>query len=197
MTGSDDEKTDPGRRLWQKDDRAKISIMQVFRSAYFEHDARKGRSQTPEGEVEITRRSRQRRDGISETHLRAHLEADLNALLNTIRLDAAQPLDDAPHIKRSILNYGFRDLSSVSASELNTPQMINSIRQSLIDYEPRLLPDTIEVRILDYENNASQRLLIAISAEMIGDPIDLRLDFDAEVDLGAGKLRMSKLRVKT
>jgi type VI secretion system protein ImpF len=30
----------------------------------------------------------------------------------------------------------------------------------------------------------------------MGDPVDIPMDFDAEVDLGAGKLRMSKLRVQ-
>jgi type VI secretion system protein ImpF len=39
-------------------------------------------------------------------------------------------------------------------------------------------------------------MAITVSAEMIGDPVDVPLDFDAEVDLGAGKLHMSKLRVQ-
>jgi type VI secretion system protein ImpF len=194
-----DEKTPASaRRQWRSEDRAKVSIMQVFRASFHEHDARRARGRTAEGDSEITQRSRQRRDGVSEDLLRAHLEADLNALLNTIRLDAAVSLDDAPHVARSILNYGFRDLSSVSASELAHPRIVESIRQSLLDHEPRLVPGTLEIRIRNGSgmNDKDQRLSIVVQAELMGDPVDIPLDFDADVDLGAGKMKMSKLRVR-
>lgn len=187
----------PGQRAWRRGERSKLSILQVFRTAYEDRDARHAAATAPGQDPQITPRSKQRREGVSETQLRAHLEADLNALLNTIRLDAAEPLDDAPHVARSILNYGFRDLSSVAASELNTPGVINSIRQSLIDHEPRLVAESIEVRITERQDAKDQRLSLTISADLMGDPVDIPLDFDAEVDLGAGKLRMSKLRVQT
>ena len=185
-------------RQWRNEDRAKVSIMQVFRASYHEHDARRARARNDDGDTEITQRSRQRRDGVSEDQLRAHLEADLNALLNTIRLDAAVPLDDVPHVQRSILNYGFRDLSSVSASELAHPRIVDSIRQSLLDHEPRLVPGTLEIKIRNGSgmDDRNQRLSIMVQAELMGDPVDVPLDFDADVDLGAGKLRMSKLRVR-
>ncbi len=184
----------PTSRLWRREDRAMISVMEVFRSSHEAHDFRK--TDVSMNEQEGTTRARQRREGISETQLRLHLEADLNALLNTIRLGAAIPLDDVPHVQRSILNYGFRDLSSVSASELNTPQVVNSIRQSLIDHEPRLVKDSIEVEIQDRQGDTAQRLSIRVTAELIGDPVDIPVNFDAEVDLGAGKLNMSKLQVQ-
>lgn len=186
------------RRHWRNEDRAKVSIMQVFRASFHDHDARRARTRTEDGDVQITGRSRVRREGVSEDQLRLHLEADLNALLNTIRLDAAVPLDDVPHVQRSILNYGFRDLSSVSAAELAHPRIVDSIRQSLLDHEPRLVPGTLEIKIRNGSgvDDRHQRLSIMVQAELMGDPVDVPLDFDADVDLGAGKLRMSKLRVR-
>ena len=196
MNTSRGKSSQTGDRLWRKGDRAKVSIMQVFRESHFEHDARKVNVATASGEVQVSKRSQQRRDGVSETQLRAHLEADLNALLNTIQLGSTIDLDDVPHMRKSILNYGFRDLSGISVAEINTPRMIETIRQSLIDFEPRLLRESIDVRVMHAEGNSKQRLSISVAAELMGDPVDIPLDFDAEVDMGAGKLKMSKLRVQ-
>lgn len=196
MTTGDDTAAGPARRRWRDGERAKVSIMQIFRSSHHDNDARRATARDAGGETKISSRSRQRREGMSETQLRAHLQADLAALLNTIRLDAVVPLDDAPHVARSIVNYGFRDLSGIGASELNTPQVVESIRQSLIDHEPRMVPGSIEVKVVSAEGGTNQRLSIMVSAELMGDPVDIPLDFDAEVDLGAGKLKMSKLRVQ-
>jgi type VI secretion system protein ImpF len=185
-----------GSRMWRKGERAKVSIMQVFRSAYQEHDARKANPGSKSGEVEISRRAQQRREGASEDQLRAHLETDLNALLNTIQLEAAVSLEDAPHVRRSIANYGFQDLSGLSLRDIKERQMIETIRQSLLTYEPRLTPHSIDVQVTEIENNKRQRLAIKVSADLSGDPVDIPLDFDAEVDASAGKLRMSKLRMQ-
>jgi type VI secretion system protein ImpF len=196
MAEKEKDKGPSGQRLWRKGDRAKISVMQVFRESYFEHDARKANASSGSGEVQISKRSQQRREGVSETQLRAHLEADLNALLNTIQLGSTVDLEDTPHVSQSIVNYGFRDLSGISLAEINTSKMIDTIRQSLLDYEPRLVGESVEVTVTGSEGDTRQRLSISVSAELMGDPVDIPLDFDAEVDLGAGKLRMSKLRVQ-
>ena len=187
----------PSRRSWRGTDRAKISIMQVFRSAHFEHDARKARERRTDGESEVTERSKQRRDGVSEDTLRAHLQADLGALLNTIRLDATVSLEDTPHVARSVANYGFQDLGAVTEADLNRRGLVDSIRQSLLDHEPRLIRDSVEVTLTTRENDARQRLMVSVSAELMGDPVDVPVDFAAEIDMGAGKLRMTDLQVQS
>ena len=189
------DKSGSGQRLWRKGEKAKVSIFQTFRSAFEAGDAQRAHPVSG-GESEISQRSRQRREGVSETTLRAHLEADLNALLNTIHLGSCVDLDDVPHVQASIVNFGFRDLSSVSLAEMNTPGLKATIRRSLINHEPRLIPESIDVEVTQAEGDNRQRLSIAVSAELMGDPVDIPLDFDAEVDMAAGKLKMSKLRVQ-
>lgn len=183
-------------RNWKRGDRSKISIMHVFRAAYFEHDAKKAQEKSEDGSAQISRRSKQRRHGVNEDTLKAHLQADLNALLNTIRLDAVVDLEDAPYVARSVANYGFRDLSSLTLKELSTASVTNSIRQSLLDHEPRLIPETVQVSLDKSGESTNQRLALSISAELMGDPVDIPIDFSAEVDLGAGKMKMSDLRLK-
>ncbi|ARC90731.1 type VI secretion system baseplate subunit TssE [Rhodovulum sp. MB263] len=192
------QETGPGaREAWRDRDRAKISIFQIFRSAHEEHDARRANRPAENGETEVSARSKPRREGVSASILRAHLQADLDALLNTIRLDAATDLSDAPHVANSILNYGFRDLSSVSPAEFHSPAIVESIRESLLRHEPRFLPGTLEVRVVDANGDSGQRLSVTVEGELTGDPVDLSVGFDAEVDLGAGKMDMSDLRMRS
>lgn len=186
------------RRAFRTGDRSKVSIIHIFRSAHYAKDAKRASGKTEDGDAEITQRSKQRREGMSEDMLKLHLQIDLNALLNTIRLEAAVPLDDAPYVARSVANYGFRDLSEVSPSDVRSPRFVESIRQSLLDHEPRLVPESVEVRVAETgEDDNRQRLALSVSAELMGDPVDIPIDFDAEVDLSAGKLKMSNLRVQS
>lgn len=195
MNTSRTKKDQADGRLWRKGERAKVSILQVFREAHLAKDARKG-AFSKDGEAEVSKRAQKRRHGVSEAQLRLHLEADLAALLNTIQLGSSVALDDAPYVKQSIVNYGFRDMSGISLAEIKTPAMARAIKQSLLDHEPRLVPASIEVEVKQAEGDNRQRLAIQVTAELMGDPVDIPLDFDAEVDVGAGKLKMSKLRVQ-
>ncbi|MFT6452473.1 MAG: type VI secretion system protein ImpF [Halocynthiibacter sp.] len=174
-----------------------VSIMHVFRSAAESGDARDGKTNYQGGDRELTARSKERREGTDEGTLKSHLSADLGNLMNTIRLDAAVSLSDAPFVERSIVNFGFRDMSSVSASAMTNQNIIQSIRESLINYEPRLIAETIEITINKSDAINTQRLTFDISAEMVASPVDVPLDFVAEVDLGAGKIQMTRLKVQT
>jgi type VI secretion system protein ImpF len=184
-------------RLMRKGDRSRVSLLQIFRAAHQDRDARVDIVSDKSGEATISRRSKIRRDGVDETTLKAHVQADLGALMNTIQLGAAIDLSDAPHVERSVLNYGFRDLSDVTARELNSTAVVASIRQSLLNHEPRIVPETLEVRVADGSGTTHHRLEISVTAELMADPVDIPIDFDAEVDLGAGKLRMRALRVSS
>lgn len=195
MQSAHPDKQSNKRRLWRKGERAKVSILQAFRSAFDEGRAKPTSSdQSPATTSEP--RSLPKRDALNEATLREHLQADLNALLDTIELGSAVPLDDLPHVRSSIINYGFRDLSNLSVTDIGKPQIKQAIRQSLINHEPRLVQQSIEVDVREPDDDNGQRASISVSAELMGDPIDIPLDFDAEIDMAAGKLKMSKLRIQ-
>lgn len=181
------------RRIWRKEERVKVSILHVFRAAAEERRRLKPSEHRDEEERLLALKQRQ---AMNENQLRAHLQTELAALLNTIRLDAVVGLDDTPHVARSIVNYGFRDFSGMGASELDSPKIIESIRQSLVDHEPRLVPSSIDVRVVRPDAQTNSRLRVSVEAEIMGDPVDIPLDFSAEVDLGAGRLSMSRLKVQ-
>ena len=193
MTQPQDDTTQSGRRSWRKSERSKVSILQVFRAAHRDKTSRKvgpagaGTNDPKDPDRHLVAQH----VAVTEQELRGQLLADLNSLLNTTNLDAAQSLGEVPNVARSIANFGFRDLSGVAVADLNRPQITASIRRSLLDHEPRLIPDSLEVRIEEFGDGTYQKLVVAVTGEFIGDPVDLPLEFRAEVDFGAGKLTMS------
>ena len=173
-----------------------VSLLHIFRTAAESGDARQDRQVYQDGDRQLTLRSQQARATADEGTLRRHLSIDLANLMNTIRLDAVIDLSDASYVERSVVNYGFRDMSSLTQSQETTSKIVESIRHTLTMYEPRLIPETIEIVLSEGGEQSDQRLSFEVTAEMIADPVDIPLDFVAEVDLGAGKMKMTQLRVQ-
>lgn len=178
-------------------DRRQVSLMHVFRAARASNDARVAKADYQDGAREMTARSQERRTGTDEATLRAHLSADLASLMNTINLDAVVPLDDVPYVAKSVINFGFGDMSEMSNSIHASQQIAQLIRDTLIEHEPRLIAETIDIQLNRDVQDSTQRLSFDVSAEMVATPVDVPLDFVAEVDMGAGKIQMTRLRVQT
>lgn len=170
-----------------------MSMMQIFRASARAGDARDAApsERRVDDDRMISVRRRQSRDGSDPISMQADLAADIASLMNTIRLDAQIDLSDTPLVERSVVNYGFRDMSSLTRSQETTARIAASIRETLIRHEPRLIAETLEVRISERNQMSDQRIFFDITAEMRASPADLPMDFVAEVDLGAGKLRMT------
>ena len=178
-------------------DRHQLSLMHVFRAAHARRDSRKIEKNMKDGSRELTERSRERRGGTDEETLRKHLNYDMASLMNTVNLDATVSLEDHPYVARSIINFGFNDLSRMSDSNKDAETVAALIKSTLINYEPRLIEDTLEVTLAKEQSEASQRMTFDISAEMAASPADIPMNFVAEIDEGAGKMQMTKLRVTT
>jgi type VI secretion system protein ImpF len=178
-------------------DRKQVSLMHVFRSAVERGDSRDGSSTYRDGDREVTQRSKERREGTDEETLRRHLSNDMASLMNTIALDAIIDLDDCPYVRKSIINFGFSDLSTMSNSQFASSEIAKLIRDTLTRHEPRLIAGTIDISVNADAQSVSQRLTFDISAEMVATPVDVPLSFMAEVDMGAGKMQMTRLKVQT
>ncbi len=178
-------------------DRHQLSLMHVFRAAHADRDAAKEEHSLIDGDRELTQRSKERRAGTDEETLRQHLSRDMASLMNTVNLDATVPLDDHPYLRKSVANFGFGDLSQLAGTVDGPAQIAALIRKTLLAFEPRLIADTLEVTASEDNDAAGARLTFDISAEMAASPVDIPLNFVAEVDNGAGKIQMTKLRVQT
>lgn len=170
-----------------------IPILYAFREAFRARDARKARVEYRDGERVLSDRGRTRRRGADETTLKRNLGIDLLQLANTINLAAKIDLSDLPYVRRSILNFGVPDLSALSDADARLKKLPALLREALLNHEPRLVDDTIKVVLNKKYDNVEQKLRFDIAAEMACRPVDIPLEFVAEIDVGSGKLSFSNI----
>lgn len=171
-----------------------VSLMNVFRQAVQQHDAKSQKDTFSEdGGRVLTARTVERRDGASQETLKSHLAQDLASLMGTINLEAVQSLEGLDHVRNSILNYGLQDMSGLSIDNFRTAKVIKDMRVSLLANEPRLIEETLDIKFRRNSADAQQRIAFDIKAEMSARPMDVPMEFVAEIDAGAGKVQMTDM----
>lgn len=132
------------------------------------------------------------RSVISLKQLREAVSRDLAFLLNTVNLSSVHNLDEYPEVKHSVLNYGTPDLSGQTASNIEIYQLERLLRQAIIDFEPRLLKNTVKVKLRMSESHMDHNALsFDIEGEMWAQPVPLHLYMKTEVDLDIGSIRVT------
>lgn len=176
------------------DSRRSMSLLHVFRDSARHRDARDAARRYTDGDRDLTLVSQKRRESASEESLKANLALDLASLMNTIRLDVCEDLDDVPRVRNSIVNFGLQDMDTLWRMNRTPASLAMAIREALVRNEPRLRAESIEVRLEESDPTVDQRLTFEIVAEMISDPSDIPLQFYAEVDPAAGKIQMKRMQ---
>lgn len=172
-----------------------ISLMNVFRNAARERDARKAAEEVTEDGRRLSVRSMERREGASQATLREHLAQDLSGLMGTISLDSALDLTDFPWVQKSVLNYGMTDLTRMTTDDVRRNRLAADLKATLLAHEPRLVPESLSVK-LRREAGRNHHVAFDVTAEMAAKPVDVPLEFVAEIDTGAGKVALSNLTVR-
>ncbi|MFA5081643.1 MAG: type VI secretion system baseplate subunit TssE [Hydrogenophilaceae bacterium] len=123
----------------------------------------------------------------SVTRLRESVLRDLNWLFNATQHEDVE-LESFPQARRSVINYGIPALSGRPASALNIQEVEQMLQRSIIDFEPRLLPDTVRVKAEADEAGLAKHNLISfrIEAQMWAQPYPLDLLLRTEVDMESG-----------
>lgn len=171
-----------------------VSLMNVFRQAALQRDAKSQKDVVADdGGRVLSARTVERRDGASQQTLKSHLAQDLASLMGTINLESVQNLTGFDHVRNSILNYGLQDMSSFSTDNFRSAKVIKDMRVSLLANEPRLIEETLVIKFRDNSADAQQRIGFDIKAEMSARPMDVPMEFVAEIDAGAGKVSMTDL----
>ena len=113
---------------------------------------------------------------------------DLQWLLNTTNLDASIDFSGHPDARRSVLNFGLAALSGRFASDVDTAQLEAAIRQAIVEFEPRLLPHTVEVSVVAAERTLDMHnvLGVTIRGELWSIPYPLEILLRSDIDLETG-----------
>ena len=132
---------------------------------------------------------------MTKNRLRQAVLRDLAWLFNATRLDSTQDLSGLANVRRSVINFGLPALAGRAASSMDVPALERAIRQAILDFEPRILANTLQVtallepRSLDHHNVIG----VEIHCELWAQPVPLELLVRTEIDLETGKVQISDL----
>lgn len=132
---------------------------------------------------------------LSKSRLRQAVLRDLAWLFNAVKLDVTDELARLPHVRRSVVNFGLAALSGNTASTLDAIDLTNAIKQAILDFEPRILPATLQVRTvvdpgqLDHHNIIG----VEIHGQLWAQPVPLELLVRTDIDLETGRVEIADL----
>ncbi len=128
---------------------------------------------------------------LSIRRLRESVRRDLAWLFNTTHLAAVQDLGPYPEAAASTLNYGIPELSGHTVSSMPVIELERQVRQAILTYEPRILPNTLQVKlVVDTEEMSHQALAFEISGDLWAQPVPEQLYLKTEIDMELGDVRV-------
>ncbi len=115
---------------------------------------------------------------------------DLQWLLNATNLDASIDFSGHPDAQRSVVNFGLAALSGRLASNVDTVQLEATIRQAIVQFEPRILPQSLEVKVAASEKSLDMHnvLAVTIRGELWAIPYPLEILLRSDIDLETGQV---------
>ena len=128
---------------------------------------------------------------MNKSRLRQAVLRDLAWLFNATRIESEVDFSTAPLARRSVLNYGLPCLSGGLASSVDVTDLERAVRQSILDFEPRILPHTLQVRALSSVDEVEHNIIgIEIRGQLWAQPLATELLLHTEIDLETGKVKI-------
>jgi type VI secretion system protein ImpF len=124
---------------------------------------------------------------MSLRQLRQSVLRDMAWLMNATHLEAGEDLSAWPAIRRSTLNYGIPALAGNCASAVDARSLQRNIREAILEFEPRLLPDTVNVQAVIADGAGQNVLSFQIQAQLWAQPAPIELLLRTDIDLESGK----------
>ena len=141
-------------------------------------------------------REAQERRVMSKRQLRHAVLRDLAWLVNTTRAESGLDLSRAPHVRRSVVNFGLPALSGQSATSIDVTTLERSIRQAILEFEPRILAASLRVQAVVHRTALDHHNVIGIEihGHLWAQPMPLELLVRTEIDLETGRVEVADLR---
>lgn len=132
---------------------------------------------------------------INRNRLRDLVLRDLAWLMNSTAAGASIDWRHASHARASVLNYGLPALSGETASTVDPMALQASLRQAILDFEPRILPESLLVEAVLSEDQMDRHNQIGfrISGQLWAQPVPLELLLRTDLDLETGHVLVREL----
>jgi type VI secretion system protein ImpF len=135
------------------------------------------------------------RSVLSLNQIRESVRRDLGWLFNSVHLAALVDLAQLPQVARSVLNFGIPDLAGHTSSSIDVGALELVLCQAIWDFEPRLIRNTVKVKIVANERLPRHNSLqFIIEAELWAQPVPLPLLLKTQIDLEDGNVVVADVR---
>ena len=129
---------------------------------------------------------------IDVARLREIIQRDLHWLLNTTNFGSDLDEDSQPEVARSVLNYGISDVSGSAATNARAAEIRTAIRTAIERFEPRLLPESLEVSLREEGDARGALVSFDIRAELWAEPVPLDLYLRTQLDVTTGQVTVRR-----
>lgn len=131
---------------------------------------------------------------ISYRQLRQSVLRDLSWLLNTSAFEAMVDLTSYPHAASSVINYGIPALSGTDFSGIDSGKLERKLKQAVVYFEPRILPNSLNVEIVLAEDHMSHKSLsFKIEGDLWAQPLPVHLFIRSDLDLETGEVKVKDM----
>jgi type VI secretion system protein ImpF len=131
---------------------------------------------------------------LTKSRMRRAVLRDLAWLFNATRTESGADFAKAPYARRSVVAFGLPALSGKTASTLEITDLERAIRQAILDFEPRILPATLQVRALEIDQLEHHNVIgVEIRGDLWAQPVPLELLVRTEIDLETGQVEIAEL----
>jgi len=114
---------------------------------------------------------------------------DLAWLLNTTNMSIRDEMAENPEVANSVLNFGIPDLAGTTSSTVDPNQLARAIRDAILRFEPRILPESLQVKLeVDEDSRLQNRLEMVIDGELWASPVPVHVLVNTAVDLETGAI---------
>ncbi|MBP6562000.1 MAG: type VI secretion system baseplate subunit TssE [Neisseriaceae bacterium] len=113
---------------------------------------------------------------------------DLLFLLNTANPVDKEHLTGFTQVQSSCVNYGIEPLSGANVSEIDWLSVEDNIRQAITHFEPRINPDSLLIKCLSEQDQASlyNALIVEIRGDLILNPYPQAFFIQTAMDVETG-----------
>lgn len=130
---------------------------------------------------------------MSKSQFRRSVLRDLAWLMNTTHAESEVDFEGFDAARQSVINYGLPSMSGKRLSELDWPHLEASLRDAIALFEPRILPETLEVKAVSSANAMDHHNLVAfeIRGLLWSEPYPIELLLRSQIDLESGQVVVS------
>lgn len=118
---------------------------------------------------------------------------DLAWLLNSKSQPPGSPIEQFPEAAKSVLNYGMRDITGITASSITPADVARLVQSAILRYEPRIVRSSLQVNVTETVGaHGAHAISLEIKGEIRVLPISEPLYVKTEVDLETGRCELKE-----